>query len=111
MFSFSEISTLLKNRNTMPAATSPLAIEASNPKPTQRPEQRVSKYPVPPNQARNAVSVTKLKGETPPLWAACPLGSLAVSLAPAPVVEWLAETDACAAGALAEGRCVPPTCP
>ncbi len=42
------------NRKMIPPPTRPLATDSVNPRPTQTAEKRVSKYPVPPNQARKA---------------------------------------------------------
>ena len=49
----------------IPPPTRPLATDTSNPRPTHTDEKRVSRYPVPPNHARNAASDGGLNGETP----------------------------------------------
>src|ERR1700676_3825637 len=64
MFSSSEINTRVRNKKIIPPPTMPLPTESSNPRPTQTDEKRVSKYPVPPNHARNAASDGGLNGET-----------------------------------------------
>jgi hypothetical protein len=48
----------------IPPPIRPLPTDKSNPKPTHTEEKRVSKYPVPPNQARNAANDGGLNGET-----------------------------------------------
>ena len=48
----------------IPPPTRPLTTENNNPKPTHTDEKRVSRYPVPPNHARNAASDGGLNGET-----------------------------------------------
>ena len=48
----------------IPPPTNPLSTESAKPKPTHSEEKRVSRYPVPPNQARNAASDGGLNGET-----------------------------------------------
>ena len=55
----------------MAAPNNPAAIEISRPSANQMLEKRVIRKPVPPNQARNAVRVTKLNGDTGDWWLAC----------------------------------------
>ena len=52
----------------IPPPNKPLATENANPSPTQIVEKRVSKYPVPPNHARNAVSVTRVERRRSAMW-------------------------------------------
>src|ERR1700722_1601816 len=70
MFSSAEIRTRLRNRKMIPPPTRPLTTANNRPKPTHIDEKQVSRYPVPPNQAKTAASEGGLKGE-PPLRAAC----------------------------------------
>ena len=67
-FSSCEISTRLRNRNTIAPPTRPLTTASDNPVTNQTPEKRVSRYPVPPNQARNAVRLVKLNGDRCAAW-------------------------------------------
>src|SRR5579863_2647155 len=66
MFSSAEIKNRLRSRKMIPPPTRPLITDTNSPRPIQIDEKRVSRYPVPPNQARNAAMVGGFKGDTLP---------------------------------------------
>src|SRR3954465_306000 len=68
MFSCGDQSTCATTQNPIDAPAKPAAIDPSTAGSASQPNSLVSRYPAPPNQAKNAQSVAKLIGPTP---AAC----------------------------------------
>jgi hypothetical protein len=66
MFSSGDHSTCAITQNTTKAPMPPASVAIVSAGIASQRNSDVSRYPVPPNQARNAIIVAKLNGETPP---------------------------------------------